>query len=231
MKSARFQFVAIMGAIMGAAGIEHGVGEFLQGNIAPDSVMIQSWPHSAFFQSLGGEPALTVLPNLRLTGLLAIGFSLLYTVWAIYFAQSKHNRWILMLLAIPMLLFGAGIFPPVLGLLIGAAASAFRSPVRQKLVGGVGRFLGLSWGWILAACCLSWLALFPGVAVLNYFFGVNSVPLTLAMMITAILFLFLAYWSSIQHDRLMPKCLKNKTEKSIPDLFKSNPLPSNEVDA
>lgn len=230
MKSARFQFVAIMGATMGAAGIEHGVGEFLQGNIAPDNVMIQSWPHSAFFQSLNGEPALTVLPNLRLTGLLAIGFSLVFAIWAIFFAQSKHNRWFLMLLAIPMLLFGGGIFPPILGLLIGVAASAFRSPVSQKSVGGVARFLGLSWRWIVAACCLSWLALFPGVAVLNYFFGVDSIPFTLTMIITALLFLFLAYWSSIQHDRLMLKCLKNKIEKPILDLVKSNPQPSNEVD-
>lgn len=213
MKSARYQFVGIMGAIMGAAGIEHGVGEFLQGNIAPDNVMIQSWPHSAFFQSLNGEPALTVLPNLRLTGLLAIGFSLLFAIWAIYFAQSKHNRWILMLLAIPMLLFGGGIFPPILGMMIGAAASAFRSPVRQKSIGGVARFLGLSWRWILAACCLSWLALFPGVAVLDYFFGFDSIPFTLIMMITAFLFLFLAYSSSIQHDRLMLTRLNNQTMK------------------
>jgi hypothetical protein len=208
MKSARYQFVAIMGTIMGAAGVEHGIGEYLQGNIAPGGVMIQSWPHSTFFQSLNGEPALTVLPNFRLTGLLAIGFSLLFAAWAIFFAQNKHNRWILMLLAIPMLLFGGGIFPPILGMLIGAAASAFRSPLRQKSVGGISRFLGLSWRWILTACCLAWLALFPGISVLNYFFGIDSVPFTLMVMTTAFLFLFVAYWSSIQHDRLMLKCLE-----------------------
>jgi hypothetical protein len=202
MRSARYQFVAIMGAWMGAAGIEHGVGEFLQGNIAPDGVMIQSWPHSAFFQSLNGEPALTVLPNLRLTGLLAIGFSLLFAVWAIFFAQRKYGGWILMLLAIPMLLFGGGIFPPILGMLIGAAASAFPFPVRQKQVGGIARFIGLSWRWIQVVCCISWLALLPGLAFLNYNFGFDSVPFTLMIMSTAFLFLFLAYWSSILHDRL-----------------------------
>jgi hypothetical protein len=230
MKSARYQFVAIMGTIMGAAGIEHGVGEFLQGNIAPDGVMIQSWPHSAFFQSLNGEPALTVLPNLRLTGLLAIGFSLLYAIWAIYFAQSKYNRWILMLLAIPMLLFGGGIFPPILGLLIGTAASEFRSPIRQKSVGGVARFLGRSWRWILCACCVSWLILFPGISVLNYFFGVDSVPFTLIVMITAFLFLFVAYKSSIQHDRLKLEGLRNKKGKPIIQMVTPHPLTPKALD-
>ena len=57
MESARYQFVAIMGAWMGAAGVEHGVGEILQGNFVPDGILIRSWPQSAFFASLNGEPA------------------------------------------------------------------------------------------------------------------------------------------------------------------------------
>ena len=31
--NARYFFVATMGALMGLAGIEHGVGEILQGNV------------------------------------------------------------------------------------------------------------------------------------------------------------------------------------------------------
>jgi hypothetical protein len=230
MSSARTLYVAIMGAWMGAAGIEHGVGEFLQGNIAPEGVMIQSWPHSAFFQSLNGEPALTVLPNLRLTGLLAIGFSLLFAVWAICFAQRKHGGWILMLLAIPMLLFGGGIFPPILGMLIGAAASVFPSALPKKPVGGIARLIGLSWWWILAACCISWLALLPGLAVLNYFFGFDSVPFTLVIMSTAFFLLFQAYWSSVQYDRLMYEGIKNKIGKPKTDRIKPNPQSSKAVD-
>lgn len=216
MRSAQHLYVAIMGTWMGAAGIEHGVGEFLQGNIAPDGVMIQSWPHSAFFQSLNGEPALTVLSNLRLTGLLAIGFSLLFSVWAIFFAQVKHGGWILMLLAIPMLFFGGGIFPPILGMLIGAA-SVFSSGLPQKPIGGFARFIGLSWWWILVACCISWLALLPGITVLNYYFGFYSVPFTLVIMFTAFFLLFLAYWSSVQHDRLMNAGVTKKIRKPSVD--------------
>ncbi|MHB8088769.1 MAG: hypothetical protein ACYDH2_11050 [Anaerolineaceae bacterium] len=223
MKSARYLFVAVMGAWMGAAGIEHGVGEFLQGNISPNGVIIQSWPHSAFFQSLNGEPALTILPNLRLTGLMAIVFSMFFAVWSIFFAQRKNGGWILMLLAIPMLLFDGGIFPPILGLLIGLGASTFRTPVHQKPIGRIARFIGLSWRWILPACCISWLALLPGVAILNYFFGIDSIPVTLVIISTAFCFLFLTYWSSILHDRLMLKGLKKEIEKPIPNPVKLNP--------
>lgn len=203
MKSARYQFVAVMGAWMGAAGIEHGVGEFLQGNVAPDGILIRSWPDAAFFQSLNGEPAMTILPDLQITGLLAIAFSLLFAVWAIFFAQRKHGGLIMMLLTIPMLLFGGGIFPPILGLLIGAAASGSRSPARQAPVTGLRRFLGQAWRRILAACCVVWLMLFPGTAALSYFFAIDSVAVTLTVMVTAFLFLFLAYWSCVQFDRLM----------------------------
>jgi hypothetical protein len=53
------------------AGIEHGVGEIVQGNRAPAGTMIESWPDSAPFEIVGGEPAMTIVPNLLLTGILA----------------------------------------------------------------------------------------------------------------------------------------------------------------
>lgn len=226
MKSARYQFVAIMGTLMGLAGIEHGVGEILQGNVAPEGLMIRSWPHSAFLQSLNGEPAMTILPNLRFTGLLAVVFSLLFAGWAAFFVQRKHGGLVLMLLTVPMLLFGGGIFPPILGLLISAAAVRFRSQPVTEPVTGLRRFLGLAWRWIIAACCITWLALFPGVAVLDYFFGIDSVTVTLTMMVTALLFLFLAYWSSVQHDRLLHSYPANSIGNPIPEDARVNSISS-----
>jgi len=52
MRSAIKVTVSTLGALMGLAGIEHGIGETLQGNIAPDGMMILSWPGSAFFLAL-----------------------------------------------------------------------------------------------------------------------------------------------------------------------------------
>jgi hypothetical protein len=202
MKSAKHLFVAVMGAWMGLAGVEHGVGEILQGNAAPAGVMILSWPDSAFFQSLGGEPALTVLPNMLVTGLLAVFFSLLYAGWAIWGSQHRHHGWGLVLLAVLMLLFGGGIFPPILGMLIGAAALGRRRVADRHPVSGMRRLLGRAWPWIFGACCLAWLALFPGSTALSYFFGIDQEGITLALIAAAFTLLLAAYLSSLEYDRL-----------------------------
>ena len=64
--------VSTFGAMAGLAGIEHGIGEILQGGAAPEGVMILSWPDSGFFRILGGEPAMTVVPDLLVTGVLGV---------------------------------------------------------------------------------------------------------------------------------------------------------------
>jgi hypothetical protein len=61
-------------------GIEHGIGEVLEGYRSTDSVLILSWPNSAFFEIMAGEPAMTIVPNYFVTGLLAIFFSCAFLV-------------------------------------------------------------------------------------------------------------------------------------------------------
>ena len=46
MTSATRVMVSTFGVIAGLAGIEHGVGEVRQGNVAPDGLTISSWPDS-----------------------------------------------------------------------------------------------------------------------------------------------------------------------------------------
>ena len=70
-RSATRVTVSTFGVLAGLAGIEHGIGEVFQGNVAPDWVMIESWPDSEVFDILSGEPAMTLVPNLLLTGILA----------------------------------------------------------------------------------------------------------------------------------------------------------------
>jgi hypothetical protein len=55
--------ISIFGILAGLAGMEHGVGEIRQGSTRPDTLLIQSWPDTAAFAVLAGEPALTVLPT------------------------------------------------------------------------------------------------------------------------------------------------------------------------
>ena len=201
MKSAVRITVAVMGSLMGAAGVEHGIGEALSGNIAPAGMMIRSWPNSAFFHSLNGEPAMTIVPNLLLTGVLAILLSASFITWSIFFARRKNGGLVMMLLAVPMALFGCGIFPPVQAFLVGVAAQILAIPARKPAT-GVEKWIGKAWPWLFVICCLAWLALFPGVAVMGYFFGFENVGVLLALIAAAILLLPLSFWSSWQYDRL-----------------------------
>ncbi|MEJ2597015.1 MAG: hypothetical protein P8Z00_01705 [Anaerolineales bacterium] len=195
--------ISTFGALVGLIGIEHGTGEVLQGNLTPSGIMILSWPESAFFHVLGGEPALTILPNLFMTGILAILFSLAYLVWAVLFVQRKNGGLILMLLSVAMLLFGGGVFPPVFGILLGAAATRINAPLtwwRLHLSPGLRRFLGELWPWFFGACVISWLGMFPGITVLSYFFGVEDATLIFTLLFCMFAFLLLASIAAFSRD-------------------------------
>lgn len=199
MKNATHITVAIFGTLVGLAGIEHGIGEILQGSLPPDGVMIASWPNSEFFRSLGGEPAMTLVPNLLVTGILAVLVSLAYLVWTIWFAPRKHGGLVLIFLAIAMLPLGAGIFPPFLGALIGGMGTRINTPVagwQKRFAAGTLDFAGKIWPWATGLAVATWLAMLPGVALLNYFFGVDNPSLTLALLAGMFGFLFLSYVSS-----------------------------------
>jgi hypothetical protein len=200
MKGAARITTAAMGALMGLAGVEHGIGELLQGNLPPQGLMIRSWPDSAFFHSLGGEPAMTVLPSLLLTGALAVIFSLLLIIWCLSYTHRRRGGLGMVLLAVPMLLCGAGIFPPLLAFLIGAVSAALPDGGPSQARGWL-RTLGRAWPWIFAACCAAWLALFPGTAVMGYLWGFEETGVLLGLMAAAFGLLGLALWSGRLHDR------------------------------
>jgi hypothetical protein len=189
MRNATSVTVSTFGVIMGLAGVEHGIGEILQGNIAPSGVMFPSWPGSPFFRIVNGEPAMSIIPNLLITGILAVLFSWMYLVWAVKFAQRKNGGRVLILLAIAMLLAGGGIFPPIIGIGIGALGTAIKTPAtgwRARLSTGRGELLGKLWLLFFVVCLMAWLALFPGVNILGYFFGVSDPNLTVILILLAL---------------------------------------------
>ncbi len=204
MRNATKVTVSALGALMGVAGIEHGIGEILQGNIAPDGMMILSWPDSALFRTLGGEPAMTIVPNLLITGILAIFVSLIFLTWATLFVQRKNGGLVLILLSIVMLLVGGGIFPPLLGIIIGAAGTRINAPLtwwRAHLSVGFRRFLEKLWLWSFIADLIAWLLLFPGSILLGYFFGVSNMDLIILIVIpSAFGFLFLSIIAGFAYD-------------------------------
>jgi hypothetical protein len=177
MRNATRATVSTFGALAGLAGIEHGVGEVLQGNVAPDGVMILSWPESEVFDILTGEPAMTIVPNLLATGILAILVSLVFLVWAIMFVQRKHGGPVLILLSVVMLLVGGGLGPPIIGVIVGVAATRINVLLtwwRTHLSDGSRRFLAKLWTWCFVAGVTAWLSLMPGTILLDFFFGVSE---------------------------------------------------------
>lgn len=169
--------VSTFGVYAALAGLEHGIGEILQGNLAPDGIVIASWAESELFQSVNGEPAMTLVPNLLVTGILTVLVSLLFLVWVTRFIDRKHAGLVLILLSIMLLLVGGGFAPPLLGILLGIAATRINAPLiwwRKHLSAGMQHFLATMWLRSLVAALIAWLFLFPGSIFLWYFFGVND---------------------------------------------------------
>lgn len=161
--------VSTVGVLAALAGVEHGIGEIQQGPIAPAGVMIQSWPNSALFRDLNGEPAMTLIPDLLSTGVIAVLFSLIFLVWVVYFIHRPKGGLVLIALSLVMLLVGAGFGPPLLGFILGAAATRIHAPLtgwRKLLAPGTQTLLAKLWPWSLAVCVAVWLLLFPGSLVI-----------------------------------------------------------------
>lgn len=167
--------VSTFGAVMGSAGIEHGIGEIVQGNVRAEGLVFLSWPDADFFRMVSGEPAMSIIRNMLITGVLAVG----------------------------MLLFGGGLFPPVLAFLMGLVAVRIHAPKKwwpDKAPAGLRRFFARTWGWIFALCALAWLALFPGLNLLGYSLGVENEALTITIILLAMVTLVLTVISAYAHD-------------------------------
>ena len=111
-----------LGIFTGLGGATHGPGAMLQGNVAPINIVFKAWPS---LTALGGEPAMTIIPNLLVTGILTIIIGVLLAVWAAKFISRKYGSLVLILLTIVMLLVGGGIIPPLFGIAAGVIATVF----------------------------------------------------------------------------------------------------------
>lgn len=177
MSSATRITIATFGTLAALAGMEHGLGEIVQGNRAPTAIMIQSWPDAAFFEIVGGEPAMTLVPNLLISGLLAITVSLIVWVWATSFVQRAYGGPILMLLSIGLLLVGGGFGPPLLGIILGCAALGINARFTwwcAHLPGGAQHALSAAWPWSFGAAVIAWLLVMPGSMLLDSFVGLSE---------------------------------------------------------
>ena len=194
--------VAAVGVVISLAGIEHGVGELMQTNTHPESVFIESWPDVAALEPLGGEPAMTLIPDLRVAGAVTIFISLLSGWWAMRARARRGDGGLLLGLSTLLLLVGGGFGPPLMGLLLGfGLLRAAQTPPPGRSQGKLARALARRWRGLLVLTVGSFLALVPSVVVLSWWTGADSLLLTSLLPPVAFTALLLARAAAMAHDR------------------------------
>ena len=149
---------AVFGVYAGLLGIEHGYFETLQGNVVPTTLKIMAVSGPGLPFPFGHEPAMTIVPNFLVTGILAILVGLSIILWSVAFVHKKHGAAVLSLLSILLLLVGGGFGPITLLITACIGAGRINKPItwwRKNLPAGPRRLLAMLWPWSLAAA-LGW---------------------------------------------------------------------------
>jgi protein-S-isoprenylcysteine O-methyltransferase Ste14 len=153
---------AFLGLYAGLIAIHHGIFAILQGSRAPDGLMFNAigppcqpemvW-HACF-------PAMTLIPNLLVTGIAAVVIGVTLLLWALFFVQRRYGGLVLGLLAILLLLVGGGFVPVFIGMVAAAASHGLHRPASLP------RFALLAkvWPWPLVVMA-AWL---PASWLLGY---------------------------------------------------------------
>ncbi|MHA2071679.1 MAG: hypothetical protein ACXAEE_07260 [Candidatus Thorarchaeota archaeon] len=126
------------GILVGLASIEHGIFEILQGDTPTGGIMIDAIGDDIRFWEGGMETALTIIPNFLWTGILAVFFGIIVTIWASVFVQRKYGASILLILTLTAFLVGGGFAPIFISLLAVGTATRINKPLnwwRERLPG------------------------------------------------------------------------------------------------
>jgi len=185
--SATRMVASTLGVFGGLMSMEHGFFETLQGNHSPNSIIIDAIGNQANSAFQGSEPALTIIPNFLVTGILAMIVSPIVIVWAAKFIQRKNGVFFLILLSTILFLFGGGLAPLLILVIASAVATRINKPLtfwRVHLSGNAGRFLAKLWPYPFIVVFLPSLINVQN-AIFGNFFGLN-IP-----NFSAILFLFI----------------------------------------
>jgi len=145
-----------LGVYGGLLGLEHGYFETLQGGVAPNGIMMSAIgpPCQASTAWHGCEPAMTIIPNFFVTGVLAVIVSLIVVIGAAAFVQRKYGGLALILLSLIQLLVGGGFIPIPVIIIAGVVGTRIHAPLtwwRAHLSARSRRFLAALWPWSLIA--------------------------------------------------------------------------------
>lgn len=143
-----------LGAIVGLAGVDHGIFEIFQGNVAPGSLMVEAIGPAQRFWEYGVEPALTIVPSFLVTGILAVILGLLVTIWSAAFIDGRYGALIFLLLAVALFVVGGGFAPIFTTVLAALTATRIDKPLtwwRRRLPSRLLALMGKTWLGVLIA--------------------------------------------------------------------------------
>lgn len=176
------------GILVGLAGIDHGIFEILQGNVKPGDLMIEAIGSAQRFWEYGTEPALTVVPNFLITGILSVLIGLGVILWSAMFIDRKYGASILLLLSILLFLVGGGFAPIFLTLLAFITAVQIGKPLtwwRTYIPAAIRTFLAWLWPGSLITFVLVFIVSVE-IAIFGYpFVGLWGAETTMAVLSSA----------------------------------------------
>jgi hypothetical protein len=198
MRKATKTVATWLSIVAGIAGLEHGYFETLQGNTRPASLAFPSWGPQQCNPGIAWhacEPAMSILPNFLITGILTILLSLAVIIWAVWFLERKQGGLVLILLAVSLLLFGGGFFPPLIAIVGGIAGTQVNRPLNGR-PGRVVRFTSTLWPWPLAILVIVLLGQFP----VGYFFNEFLKSIMYFVLVVILIFLPLSVYTGYARD-------------------------------
>jgi hypothetical protein len=192
---------AALGVSAGIAGLEHGYFEFLQRSVKPDGLFITSIgpPCDPELTWNRCEPALTIVPDFAVTGALAMILGSIIIIWSLFFIKRRYGGQMLILLSLPLLLFGGGLFPPLIGTIAGLAATRINKPLtwtRDHFDDHFSQWLAMLYPWALIA----YLVVVSGQWIVGHFYNEWLMEMMWINVLFILGFLILAVVSAVAHD-------------------------------
>ncbi|MCC6617239.1 MAG: hypothetical protein IT320_27440 [Anaerolineae bacterium] len=116
---------SVVGVYAGLLGAAHGYFELRQGATVPGSIAINAIGAPCQPEAVAHAcwPAMTLLPNLRVGGSLAILIGLAALAWATFFISRERRTPLLFALGLALLPVGGGFLPPIYAMMAAAAAT------------------------------------------------------------------------------------------------------------
>lgn len=195
------------GLLAGIGGFVHGIGEVLQGSGSPGGIVFESWTTGGIARNLGGEPAMSLVPDLLVSGVLTLGASVAVAWWAVRFADHQHGGRGLAGLSVLMLLVGGGFGPPVLGLLAAlvlGAANRSRHHAPAWVRGRAGHALAAAWPTLFWLCLADYAFLALGSVVTGIVLDVDISSAFVYGLFFAVLAMPAAALAGTAYDALQP---------------------------